>query len=246
MSNELENEIPVIVRMRVHCTKCGHSEDRTYEFDMPFEEAGLREESVAGECPKCAQKSPLASSDRDLPWVGIEPQRALASEIRKAAHPEHYRANAARRRLNYPRGGMSANILKVVCILSRGASNSPQYKLPVFCRPSYPDRCRPMAARAATITDSRVMRASPNLALIVPSCTARRSSSKCNQNVLTACPVSLLLTSVRHACSTREAASSGSVQILRRATSCILNSSSVMKNHPSHDASLGQLEPQLW
>ena len=32
-------KIPVVVRMRVECSKCGHREDETYEFDMPIAEA---------------------------------------------------------------------------------------------------------------------------------------------------------------------------------------------------------------
>src|SRR5690348_240709 len=31
-----DSDIPVIVRMRVECARCGHAEDDTYEFDMPF------------------------------------------------------------------------------------------------------------------------------------------------------------------------------------------------------------------
>ena len=30
---------PVVVRMRADCTKCGHHEDETYEFDIPIDKA---------------------------------------------------------------------------------------------------------------------------------------------------------------------------------------------------------------
>jgi hypothetical protein len=32
----MDNRIPVVVRMHVECARCGHTEDETYEFDMPF------------------------------------------------------------------------------------------------------------------------------------------------------------------------------------------------------------------
>jgi hypothetical protein len=32
----MEDDIPVVVRMRAECARCGRSEDDTYEFDMPF------------------------------------------------------------------------------------------------------------------------------------------------------------------------------------------------------------------
>ena len=33
---KMNNEIPVVVRMHVECARCGHTEDETHEFDMPF------------------------------------------------------------------------------------------------------------------------------------------------------------------------------------------------------------------
>jgi len=35
----MDSRIPVVVRMQVKCASCGHSEDETYEFDMPFAKA---------------------------------------------------------------------------------------------------------------------------------------------------------------------------------------------------------------
>lgn len=46
-------KIPVVVRMRVECAKCGYVEDDTYEFDMPIAKAQPREEYEPGECPEC-------------------------------------------------------------------------------------------------------------------------------------------------------------------------------------------------
>jgi hypothetical protein len=49
----MDDEIPILVRMRVECTKCGHSEEDTYEFEMPIDEAQPTEERAAGTCPDC-------------------------------------------------------------------------------------------------------------------------------------------------------------------------------------------------
>jgi hypothetical protein len=35
----MDHDIPVVVRMRVECARCGHAEDETYEFDMPIAKA---------------------------------------------------------------------------------------------------------------------------------------------------------------------------------------------------------------
>jgi hypothetical protein len=35
------------------CARCGHSEDDTYEFDLPLAKAQPREEYVPGKCPVC-------------------------------------------------------------------------------------------------------------------------------------------------------------------------------------------------
>jgi ribosomal protein S27AE len=49
----VDTRIPVIVRMRVECARCGHSEDDTYEFDIPFAKAQAMEAYEPGTCPKC-------------------------------------------------------------------------------------------------------------------------------------------------------------------------------------------------
>ncbi len=47
------DDIPVVVRMRVECARCGHGEDETFEFDMPRTNAQPREEYVPCKCPEC-------------------------------------------------------------------------------------------------------------------------------------------------------------------------------------------------
>jgi hypothetical protein len=48
-----ENEtVPVMVTMRVRCG-CGHTEDETYEFDLPIAGAKPMEEEVPGTCHEC-------------------------------------------------------------------------------------------------------------------------------------------------------------------------------------------------
>jgi hypothetical protein len=49
----MDNRIPVVVRMRVECDGCGHTEDETYEFDMPFAKAQAMEAYEPGWCPEC-------------------------------------------------------------------------------------------------------------------------------------------------------------------------------------------------
>lgn len=49
----MNGAIPVVVRMCVECTICGHAEDDTYEFDMPNDEGQPGEERVPGKCPDC-------------------------------------------------------------------------------------------------------------------------------------------------------------------------------------------------
>jgi hypothetical protein len=48
-----EQSLPVIVRMRVNCAQCGHTEDETYEFDMLVGKAEPMEERAPGKCPEC-------------------------------------------------------------------------------------------------------------------------------------------------------------------------------------------------
>jgi hypothetical protein len=40
----MDDDIPVVVRMRVECARCGHAADDTYEFDMPLAESEPMEE----------------------------------------------------------------------------------------------------------------------------------------------------------------------------------------------------------
>jgi hypothetical protein len=48
-----DNDIPVVVTMRVKCKRCGNTEDETYEFDMPVEKAEPMEGREPGKCPEC-------------------------------------------------------------------------------------------------------------------------------------------------------------------------------------------------
>lgn len=50
----MDNRIPVVVRMRVECGSCGHTEDETYEFDMPFAKSQPMEAYEPGKCPQCS------------------------------------------------------------------------------------------------------------------------------------------------------------------------------------------------
>ncbi len=36
---EMDTKIPMVVRMLVDCENCGHHEDETFEFDLPFRKA---------------------------------------------------------------------------------------------------------------------------------------------------------------------------------------------------------------
>jgi hypothetical protein len=47
-------KIPVVVRMRVDCAKCGHHEDETYEFDMAMAKAKPMEAYEPGKCQSAA------------------------------------------------------------------------------------------------------------------------------------------------------------------------------------------------
>jgi hypothetical protein len=52
MTNENEWTVPVTVTMRVKCG-CGHSEDQTYEIDVPADDAEPMEAYEPGTCPQC-------------------------------------------------------------------------------------------------------------------------------------------------------------------------------------------------
>jgi hypothetical protein len=49
----MNNNIPVIVRMRVECARWGHHEVATYKFDMPLANAQPMEAYEPGKCPEC-------------------------------------------------------------------------------------------------------------------------------------------------------------------------------------------------
>ena len=51
----MDKRIPVVVRMHVECAKCGHTEDETYEFDMPFARSQQEEKDEPGKCPECGE-----------------------------------------------------------------------------------------------------------------------------------------------------------------------------------------------
>ena len=51
------DDIPVIVRMRVECARCGHDEDETFEFDLPLAKAPPMEAYEPGRCSEC--KAPV-------------------------------------------------------------------------------------------------------------------------------------------------------------------------------------------
>ena len=39
--------------MQVECARCGHTENETHEFDMPFAKSQPMEAYEPGKCPKC-------------------------------------------------------------------------------------------------------------------------------------------------------------------------------------------------
>ena len=53
----MDSDIPAIVRMRIECARCGHTEDDTYEFDMPFAKSKPMEVYEPGKCTEC--KAPV-------------------------------------------------------------------------------------------------------------------------------------------------------------------------------------------
>lgn len=53
MPRRMDNRIPVVVRMHVECASCGHTDDETYEFDMPFAKSQPMEAYEPGKCPEC-------------------------------------------------------------------------------------------------------------------------------------------------------------------------------------------------
>lgn len=53
----MRDDIPVFVRVRVECATCGHCEDSTFEFDLPFRKAKPIEVHEPGKCSEC--KAPV-------------------------------------------------------------------------------------------------------------------------------------------------------------------------------------------
>lgn len=49
----MDSRVPVVVHMHVECAKCGHTEDETYEFDMPFSKSQPMEADEPGKWPEC-------------------------------------------------------------------------------------------------------------------------------------------------------------------------------------------------
>jgi ribosomal protein S27AE len=49
----VDDDIPVIVRMRVECARCGHAEDEESAFDLPLAKAQPIESYEPGTCPEC-------------------------------------------------------------------------------------------------------------------------------------------------------------------------------------------------
>jgi DNA-directed RNA polymerase subunit RPC12/RpoP len=49
----MDDDIPVVVRMRVRCASCGHSEDDSYQFDVPLRKAQPMEAYAPGKCSEC-------------------------------------------------------------------------------------------------------------------------------------------------------------------------------------------------
>jgi hypothetical protein len=60
----MDNRVPVVVRMHVECDRCGHTEDDTYEFDVPFakwQPLAVREESRRGRGSRQAEAARRAN-----------------------------------------------------------------------------------------------------------------------------------------------------------------------------------------
>jgi hypothetical protein len=53
----MSNRFPVGVRMHVECAMCGHTEDKTYEFDMPYAKSQPMEAYEPGKCRSGARQS---------------------------------------------------------------------------------------------------------------------------------------------------------------------------------------------
>ena len=66
----IDGRIPVVVKMRVECARCGHAEDETYQFAMPFAKSQPME---AGDH---ARSTALCPSDA----LGVAPKRSAKTD----------------------------------------------------------------------------------------------------------------------------------------------------------------------
>lgn len=100
-SGPMEDKIPVVVRMHVDYAECGHTEDDTYEFDLPIAKAQPKEEFVHGECPECVARVRiyLIRTQDGPPGVGSWQLRAPPPEGRQlvAASADALRYRASQR-----------------------------------------------------------------------------------------------------------------------------------------------------
>jgi len=53
VSSSVDSRIPMVVQMHLECARCGHTEDETYEFHVPFAKSGPMEKYEPGKCPEC-------------------------------------------------------------------------------------------------------------------------------------------------------------------------------------------------
>jgi len=54
---KIDSEVPVVVRMRVNCARCGHTEDETYELAVPPAKSQPMDAYEPGKCPECGATS---------------------------------------------------------------------------------------------------------------------------------------------------------------------------------------------
>jgi endogenous inhibitor of DNA gyrase (YacG/DUF329 family) len=81
----MDNKIPVVVRMHVECAKCGHTEDETYEFDMPFTNSQPLEAYEPGKCPECGEPIPDAPEAHAAAAIGAYHLSADSSALPAAS-----------------------------------------------------------------------------------------------------------------------------------------------------------------
>jgi ribosomal protein S27AE len=49
----MDDDVLVVVRMHTECARCGHSEDDTYEFNLPLTKAQPMAAYEPGKCLEC-------------------------------------------------------------------------------------------------------------------------------------------------------------------------------------------------